>query len=299
MNDQIKLWFQDNSDRFGRTRIWFAIPWSLLWLCIFVGTASSQTDYQSPYKMNLSIPISELCAIDNAFPRNDKKLESTVPYEEWYSDNILKEFKSWGPRPRHYPALEGYESIPETWKRQRVLAVASNMIGLPYQHHHIPDWEPPPDWPWKTVAYGRNSKGLDCSNFTSWVYNYGLGIHINSDVHKQAQLTEIEGPGGVGQIEVRVIRDENGFDDLVSKLRAGDLLFIKSKKSDDVSHVIIWAGEFAQSPDGAPLIIDCTGSDHKDSNGNQIPIGVHLRPFTRDSWYYQSFSHAHRIIRER
>lgn len=258
--------------------------------------AIGQSAYQSPYQINFQAPLSELCAIDNVHPRNNPRLQASIPYDDWYSPRVLKEFGVWGPKPRHYPALDGFESIPIHWKRQRVLAVAYNMIGLPYQHHHIPAWDPPADWPWKPVAYGRNSKGLDCSDFTSWVYNYGLGIHLNSDVHKQAEISEIEGPGGEGLLEVRTIQNDNGYDDLVSNLKAGDLLFIRHKDDDVVSHVIMWVGEFGQSPDGTPLVIDCTGPDHKDCNGNTIPLGVQLRPFTKNSWYYERFSHAHRII---
>jgi len=92
------------------------------------------------------------------------------------------------------------------------------LIGLTYQHHHIPDWNPPADWPWKEVAYGRNSKGIDCSDFTSWTYNYGLGIKLPTNKQRQ-----------------------------------------RLRKS----------GEQAKN---------------------------HLRPFTQDSWYFQRFSHAHRII---
>ena len=45
-------------------------------------------------------------------------------------------------------------------------------------------------------------------------------------------------------------------------------------------------------------VIDSTGSGHKDSQGNTIPDGVQIRPFTRDSWYWQDFDHAHRIVTE-
>jgi cell wall-associated NlpC family hydrolase len=271
-------------------------------MCIERSAALAQStvppQYQSPYAIKFTVPFEELCAIDREPPRNDKTLESTAPYEEWYSNRILKNFGPWGPRPRHYSVIDSTGTIPNSWKRQRVLAVAYKLIGLPYQHHHIPDWDPPDGWPWKPVALGRNSKGLDCSNFTSWIYNYGLGIHINADVHKQAESSTAGGPNSDDTIELRVIRDDKGYDDLVRKLRTGDLLYIKSKNSCNVSHVIMWVGEFGQSPDGTPLVIDSTGSDRHDCNGKQIPLGVHLRPFTRDSWYYNSLSHAHRIIGE-
>lgn len=260
-----------------------------------LNSAIAQDSYRSPYELSLTYPMEELLALNSTPPRNDKRLESDVPHDEWYSRRVRKEFGSWGPAPRHYPPLPDYDNVPVSWKRQRVLAVAYSYVGLPYQHHHIPDWDPPPDWPWKQVAYGRNSKGVDCSDFTSWVYNYGLGIKPSTGVKKQALSTEVRGPGEERATQVEVINDDHGYDDLVRKLKTGDLLYIKNK-SGEIAHVIMWVGAHGRSPDGSPLIIDCTGTGHKDSNGVDIPIGVHLRPFQKNSWYYQSFSHAHRIL---
>lgn len=275
---------------------------ALIVALFFVGgvrTASGEAAYRSPYEFKTTVPVEELRAVDRKPPRDNPKLEASIPVDLWYSDATKKKFGAWGPRPRNYPLIDGFETLTPSWKRQRVLAVAQGLIGLPYQHHHIPDWEPPQDWPWKTVAYGKNSKGLDCSNFTSWAYNYGLGIQINSNVKKQAAMTEVKGPDGEKFPAAKVILDDKGFDDLVvNKLKSGDLLFIKREESDDISHVIMWVGEFGKSPDGDPLIIDCTGSSHQDCSGNKIPIGVQLRPFTKDSWYYRRFSHANRLILE-
>ncbi len=145
------------------------------------------------------------------------------------------------------------------------------------------------------MAFGHNSPGVDCSDFTSWIYNYGLGIKLKTGIRQQAETVSIPGPGGQGLIQVQTIINDKGYDDLVKKLKTGDLLYIKNNQGN-ISHVIMWVGEYGRSPDGAPLIIDCTGSDHKDSNGNQIPIGVHLRPFLPHQWYYDSFDHAHRIL---
>lgn len=183
------------------------------------------------------------------------------------------------------------------WKRQRVLAVAVKHIGLPYQHHHIPAWDPPASWPWKPVAYGKNSPGVDCSDFTSWVYNYGLGIKLNTGIGEQADAVDIAGPGGDGTLHVQTLMNDNGYDDLTRKLKTGDLLYIKNDQGK-VGHVIMWVGVHGKSPDGAPLVIDCTGPTHKDCNGNSIPIGVQIRPFLQNEWYYKSFSHAHRILHD-
>jgi cell wall-associated NlpC family hydrolase len=259
--------------------------------------SKAQQDYVSPYSISLTAPMEELLAPDQAPPRNDWHLEAAVPYEDWYSRQMRKDNGAWGPRPRLFPALAEESQAPLSWKRQRVLAVAYKYIGLPYQHHHIPDWDPPQGWPWKQVAFGRNSKGVDCSDFTSWIYNYGLGIKLDTGIREQADTEQIGAAGGDGSIQVKIIRDEAGYDELIHKLKTGDLLYIKNDKGV-VAHVIMWVGEHGRSPDGAPLIIDCTGSDHRDSNGNQIPIGVRLRPFLPNEWYYKSFSHAHRVLHE-
>jgi cell wall-associated NlpC family hydrolase len=266
-------------------------PVFLTWLI----SSSAALAYDSPYKVDFQYPIDQLYAADNQAPRNNPRLESKTAYEDWYSERIRRKFGAWGPEPRRYPALDGFETIPAEWKRQRVLAVACRLIGLPYQHHHLPDWDPPKQWPWKPVAYGRNSKGLDCSDFTSWLYNYGLGIHLPTGIDTQAQTEHLRGPGGEGFIHTKVIVDDAGYTNLISKMQTGDLLYIKNK-AGRVSHVIMWVGACGKSPDRVPLVIDCTGPDHLDCNGNSIPIGVQLRPFNKNSWYYESFSHAHRII---
>jgi len=64
-----------------------------------------------------------------------------------------------------------------------------------------------------------------------------------------------------------------------------------------VTHVIMWVGHCAESPDGVPLVIDSTGGKIKDSSGHAIPCGIHLRPFKKGSWYHHSFSHAHRWVK--
>jgi hypothetical protein len=61
---------------------------------------------------------------------------------------------------------------------------------------------------------------------------------------------------------------------------------------------VLWVGDIGVSGDETPLILDSTGDSHKDRNGESIPDGVNLRPFTEKGWYFQSLSHAHRVIGE-
>lgn len=177
------------------------------------------------------------------FAERDRLPESETPESAWYKGK----FGSWGPHAAHYPKVEtpvGVDSV--AWRRARVLATAEKYIGLPYKHHHIPAWSP------------SEGPGLDCSNFTSWVYNYGLGIKFNSDVHKQA-----EGPDAPG----RRLQDGESF-------APGDLLYILKQNRSEISHVVIFIDE--------GHIID----SHKGS--------VQIRPF--EGWYKTHLALARRII---
>ena len=91
------------------------------------------------------------------------------------------------------PALERRDPI---WMQDRVIQTASRRINYPYQHHHIPDWDPPAQWPWHRVATGRNSRGIDCSNLSSFCFNYSrLGIKLDTAIHAQAERRELPGWG--------------------------------------------------------------------------------------------------------
>ncbi|MBU6454023.1 MAG: C40 family peptidase [Cyanobacteria bacterium REEB67] len=257
---------------------------------------ATDSAYQSPYKLQYTIPLEKLLAPDAVGRRSSVEGESSTPYRSWYSARVKARFGAWGPEPARFPApFESLDKADQDWLRQRLAAVGEKLIGLAYQHHHIPDWDPPADWPWKEVSCGHQSKGLDCSNFTGWLYNYGLGIKLRTDVHKQAAAESVENPAGEGELAITRIDSNGNYQELTKKLKTGDLLYIKNK-SGEISHVIMWLGPIGQSPDGTPLIMDCTGSSHHDCNGTTIPSGVHIRPFDKDSWYFKSFSHAHRII---
>lgn len=97
------------------------------------------------------------------FAARDAMPETTVPKSKWDS------YGKYGPPAAHFPAPTipaGYDRLQ--WQRDRIIAVAQKYIGkVPYQHKHIP------------------SLGLDCSNFTAWVYNYGLGNKFTSSVTEQ------------------------------------------------------------------------------------------------------------------
>ena len=208
---------------------------------------------------------------------------------------MRERYGEWGPPAVHYPAPAGLAGKSNEWLRERIVATAMRFQGYTYQHHHCPDWSPPPGWPWKKVRSGKNGRGVDCSNFTAFVYNLGLGIKLTGDVHDQGKNLEVSGPGPGHTTKAHHIDLPKEYEKFESTLRTGDLLFVRSDKGQ-VSHVVIWVGAIGRSPDNVPLIIDSTGDGHRDSNGVDIPDGVHLRPFVEKSWYFRNADHVVRII---
>jgi cell wall-associated NlpC family hydrolase len=255
--------------------------------------------YRSPYKLAFKAPLHDLL-FDAVQPRGGKAEQSSVPVHEWYSPQVRHEWGSWGVPARVFDCPPQVMQKPAEWRRERVVAAAGRFIGYQYQHHHVPDWNPPAGWPWQECCAGHNGPGVDCSNFSGWNYNWALGIHLNTDVHKQAAARSTR--SSHGELHAQVVERPEGhprewYDKLVGELRAGDLLYIGNKSRTKVTHVIMWVGECGTSPDGGPLVIDSTGGRIKDANGHAIPCGIHLRPFKQGSWYHESFSHAHRWVR--
>jgi len=254
--------------------------------------------YRSPYTLHFKAPLHQLL-FDAGEPRGSVAAQSSLPMHEWYGPEVRREYGSWGAPARMFDCPPQVHDMPVEWKRERVVAAAARFIGYEYQHHHIPDWNPPAGWPWQHCCAGRNGKGVDCSNFSGWNYNWALGIHLNTDIHKQAERATVK--TAHGELHAKPIRRPEGkpsewYDALVESLRPGDLLYIANKSRSHVTHVIMWVGECGSSPDGTPLIIDSTGGRIKDSSGHAIPCGIHLRPFRKGSWYHASFDHAHRWL---
>jgi hypothetical protein len=253
--------------------------------------------YRSPYSVAFSYPVAELLH-DLHDRRGAAREESSLPFSEWYSRRTRRRYGVWGPPARRYPAPRGVADRPLRWRRERVIAVGLRFRGYGYQHHHVPDWDPPADWPWKKTAVGHNGKGVDCSNFSAFVYNQGFGLKPISAIRQQAEQRDIPGPGPGRTTRARRIALPKSYAEVVKILKTGDLLFIRSRKGQ-VSHVVLWVGKIGVSPDGKPLILDSHGQSVKDCRGVHIPAGIHLRPFAEDSWYFRSASHAHRFLHEK
>ncbi len=183
------------------------------------------------------------------------------------------------------------------WQRERVVATAARFVGYGYQHHHIPDWNPPADWPWKETCVGYNGKGFDCSNFTSFAYNQGFGIRMNSNVVHQSELHRaLEGQSH--PVTIRRVDLPAEYEQRAKALRSGDLVYIRGRENGPITHVVIWVGSIGRAKSEVPLVLDSHGSGVVDDLGRAIPCGVQLRPFRQKSWYNRCASHAHRIFHD-
>jgi hypothetical protein len=142
----------------------------------------------------------------------------------WEREKILQEhikkftkkYGSWGPHAPPFPRVKvptGEDRVQ--WMRNRIIEVTKRYIGFHYQHHHIPLW-----------VSEKNEQGIDCSNFTSWVYNFGLGIKFTSDCKMQSESDKAG----------RKLQPEE-------KLEPGDLLFIQNRDKSCISHVVIYMGD--------------------------------------------------------
>jgi hypothetical protein len=256
--------------------------------------------YQSPYSLRFHFPMEELLPDAHTW-RGSPGAQARIPERDWYSPTVLRLRRGWGPLARRFEQPEFVVGKSVEWKRERLVASGARFIGYGYQHHHIFDWDPPAGWPWNSCCTGHQGKGVDCSTFTSWNYNWGLGIHVLTNVVAQGANPIAQGPAGELRAE-RINRPEgrpgDWYDQLCATLKTGDLLFIRMHPDQPaVVHAIMWVGDVGQSPDGTPLIIDSTGGEVKDSNGHKIPSGIHLRPFRKGGWYHTCFSHAHRWLK--
>ena len=252
--------------------------------------------YRSPYRVEFREPLVNLTGDLDRTERGNPHLETDIPHAEWYARRMLAGSAHWGPSARHYPELAAAEHWSVERKRERVIAVALRFRGYAYQHHHIPDWDPPASWPWTPTCAGSNGRGVDCSNFTGFVYNLAFGYRLNTDVGLQAEEAAAPGPGPHRTTRLQRVELPSSFEERRQVLRTGDLLFIRGSPTGQVSHVVLWVGPIGRSPDGTPLILDSTGGSIHDATGQAIPCGIHLRPYQANSWYHASASHALRVF---
>jgi len=244
-------------------------------------------------------------------------ISSRISFPEF--NNCLP-LDTWGPQPNNYPLVYVPNGCDSTlWQQQRILSVVNYVVSLNlnYCHHHTPGWLALNSPVFRTIINGSSGicadrgvngtnqwQGIDCSTYTSFVYNFGLGTNLNKDVQQQAC-----GPNAPG----RVLNIKNLTNTANQNLmEPGDLLYIAG--DGNISHVIMWTGHQLTNGTGAfgiDTIIQSYPADTSefvynagmDSLKNNETIylisdstgtGPNYRMFI--SWYVSQFSHARRII---
>ena len=255
--------------------------------------------YASPYRFRFTVPADSLIP-DMAGSRGVASNWATVSFANWYSTGTKNTYGSWGPRCKSMSApTADILAWPLDMRQQRLMAFAQRYLGLRYEHHHLPEWDPPADWPWDPVCTDEQGMGADCSNFTGWLYNWSYGIWVDTDIDVQAVESSIPTSGSANTVVTRIAKPTSGgYAALCAALQPGDLCFVFSSGSTtSISHVFMWLGEYGAGPSSTPLILDSTSSTVSDFYGNPMPCGVQIRPFTSSSSYYTRFSHAYRLLR--
>jgi len=256
---------------------------------------------------------------------------------------------------------------PLAWQRQRVMAAANVLLqaGTPYQHLHLPSFDPAlvpgSGFTWLPVSdnaslqtswqlangvpgttpnpyqtdYGRATAGIDCTDFTAWTYNLGLGIQMHSGTPTQVEFVgaATPQPGGTAKATVldsqgiplapqffygpnfgtHALNAPGSLDGLMASFQTGDLLYM-GDPTLGLLHVVMWLGQTAtdtygntfplviSSHDNTPAIFDTLGLDAQglpldgDITGHLPPPGVHILPFAPSNWFYQDFQIAMRVI---
>ena len=208
------------------------------------------------------------------------------------------------------------------WMAQRLLYAANSFIGTHYQHLHLPNFNPATNiipgnpsyqFPWiavsnnatlqttqqlenrnliQTVAnpymptYGYPQPGIDCTDFSAFIYNLALGIQMHSGTPSQVSFLNAAGnattlsstaipytPAINSQGEVvdaLFFKSPNigknppnpagSLANLTSQLQPGDLLYIGNATT--VMHVVMWLGSNGTNLNGTPTSMPLVISSH-------------------------------------
>lgn len=146
-----------------------------------------------------------------------------------------------------------------------VVECAMGYVGeVEYRHHHDPDW-----------VDSRGRQGIDCSNFTRWVFKEALGDAFDfrtSNIHQQSRMRNVTMVDDRFETQ-RFLRNPKS-------VRDGDLVFFTNADGDHISHVGIYAKKYHGHPDyaGQPIIIHSTATAAARRAGYES--GVVVTPFT-------------------
>ncbi len=217
------------------------------------------------------------------------------------------------------------------WATARLMAAAQRLIGTTYQHLHLPQFNPDLVTPRSNFdlkkstqnltlqstqqllanpqisgsqsnpyypAYGAASPGIDCTDFSAYIYNLALGYQMPSSTSNQ--ITFPSSSSGLGGAADAIVLDSTGtrltpqffyspnygtgtintghdLDALIQSFQAGDLLYIRGQ-AGDIVHVVIWLGAYGTNSDGSPSTVPLVISSHDNTPAIFTSQDINLDP---------------------
>ncbi len=200
----------------------------------------------------------------------------------------------------------------QVWQQQRLLYAASQLIGTHYQHLHLPQFDPAQTespFPWSPVStnallqttqdlradnpgtvanpyqttYGSPQPGIDCTDFSAYVYSLALGVQMHSGTPSQVTFSSGTAPAPDNTPQALVLdadgnvvtpqfllspnyglsgpNEAGSLDGVISQLQPGDLLYMKGG-GGAISHVVMWLGEYGTDTNGSPSSVPLVISSH-------------------------------------
>ena len=128
--------------------------------------------------------------------------------------------------------------------------------------------------------YGKPAPGMDCTDFTAYIYNLALGYQLHSGTDNQISFSASSGVGGTASalaldatgslltpqffygpnFGTNTANSGNDLSALIKGFQSGDLLYIGTK--DQISHVVVWLGAYGTTSDGSPSTVPLVISSH-------------------------------------
>jgi len=254
-------------------------------------------------------PWTQACidSVTADFPARDAIAQSPLARGDWRTISAYGNL-AWGPSPTIFPAVTIPAGCdPVTWQQQRLLAAANHFIQQQhnYCHHYIPGWDsagltfpqtnggtsgPGPSYCYTgsgagLAANAGTKTGLDCSNYTSWLYNYALGgVRMTGGITAQGgSLPTAEAAYNYGnawapgtlyerpaQWQTYITKGDARYQQY--PFQPGDLLYIGSGSTGKITHVVMWTGIRAVDGSGRYLVTESFGSIDNDGIKPQAAI---------------------------
>lgn len=290
-------------------------------------------NYISPFKMTLDPQITEWTSDFES--RSALIMQNSQPAPaDWYTFNYnsqsygplnpqllsatASESQGLNPANDRGPAVNNSGPInPPTgvdlryWQQQRLLAAAASLIGTPYQHLHLPQFNPgnvpTGNFPWSSVsqnadlqtspmllanttlptvanpylqAYGKPTEGIDCTDFAAYIYNLALGIQMYSGVSSQINFSLNGQPSGpvAGAVASAYVLAADGSAITPKFYYAntfGEYDYNRPGTLDDViKHLQPGDLLYIGNPGGVLHVVVWMGINGTDSAGNTFPLVI-------------------------